>query len=41
LLGNWDSATDQYIELINAYPDDAALAQEAALRRARTGSAKS
>jgi len=31
LLGNWDSATDQYIELINAYPDDAALAQEAAL----------
>jgi len=31
LLGNWDSATDQYIELINAYPDDSALTQEAAL----------
>jgi tetratricopeptide (TPR) repeat protein len=31
LLGNWDSATDQYLELINAYPEDAALAQEAAL----------
>jgi predicted Zn-dependent protease len=31
LLGNWDSATDQYIELINAYPEDAGLTQEAAL----------
>jgi tetratricopeptide (TPR) repeat protein len=31
LLGNWGDAADQYIELINAYPDDAALAQEAAL----------
>ena len=31
LLGNWGDAADQYIELINAYPGDAALAQEAAL----------
>jgi tetratricopeptide (TPR) repeat protein len=31
LLGNWNEAADQYIELINAYPEDAALAQEAAL----------
>ena len=31
LLGNWKDAADQYIELINAYPGDAALAQEAAL----------
>jgi Tfp pilus assembly protein PilF len=31
LLGNWSDATDQYIELINAYPGDEALAQEAAL----------
>jgi tetratricopeptide (TPR) repeat protein len=31
LLGNWGDAADQYVELINAYPEDAALAQEAAL----------
>jgi tetratricopeptide (TPR) repeat protein len=31
LLGNWSDATDQYIELINAYAGDAELAQEAAL----------
>ncbi|MGA7832216.1 MAG: hypothetical protein WCA21_14760 [Terracidiphilus sp.] len=31
LLGNWSDAADQYIELINAYPDDADLVQEAAL----------
>jgi len=31
LLGNWNDAADQYIELINAYPGDAAVAQEAAL----------
>ena len=31
LTGNWDDATDQYIELINAYPGDEALTQEAAL----------
>jgi tetratricopeptide (TPR) repeat protein len=31
LLGNWGDAADEYIELINAYPEDAALAQEAAL----------
>jgi len=31
LLGNWDDAVNQYIELINAYPGDAALAQETAL----------
>jgi tetratricopeptide (TPR) repeat protein len=31
LLGNWDNATDQYLELINAYPEDAGLTQEAAL----------
>lgn len=31
LLGNTNDAVDQYIELINAYPDDAGLAQEAAL----------
>ncbi|MFZ1083368.1 MAG: hypothetical protein WAN35_00230, partial [Terracidiphilus sp.] len=30
-LGNWNDAADQYIELINAYPDDTALTQEAAL----------
>ena len=30
-LGNAAEAADQYIELINAYPDDANLAQEAAL----------
>ncbi len=30
-LGNFNNAVDQYIELINAYPDDAALAQEASL----------
>jgi tetratricopeptide (TPR) repeat protein len=30
-LGNWGDATDQYIELINAYPGDAGLIQEAAL----------
>lgn len=30
-LGKFTDAVDQYIELINAYPDDAALAQEAAL----------
>ena len=31
LLGNWGDAVDQYVELINSYPGDAALAQEAAL----------
>jgi Flp pilus assembly protein TadD len=31
LLGNWGDAVDQYIELINSYPGDAALAEEAAL----------
>ena len=31
LLGNWNEAADQYIESINAYPEDASLAQEAAL----------
>jgi tetratricopeptide (TPR) repeat protein len=31
ILGKWDDATDQYIELINAYPGDAGVAQEAAL----------
>jgi Flp pilus assembly protein TadD len=31
LLGNWSDTRDQYIELINAYPEDAGLAQEAAL----------
>lgn len=31
LTGNWDDATDQYIELINAYPSDTDLIQEAAL----------
>jgi tetratricopeptide (TPR) repeat protein len=31
LLGNWSEVADQYIELINAYPGDASLAQEAAL----------
>ena len=31
LAGNWGDATDQYIELINAYPGDEALTQEAAL----------
>jgi predicted Zn-dependent protease len=30
-LGNSNEAVDQYIELINAYPDDASLTQEAAL----------
>lgn len=30
-LSNWTDAADQYIELINAYPGDAGLAQEAAL----------
>jgi tetratricopeptide (TPR) repeat protein len=30
-LGNWSEARDQYIELINAYPEDASLTQEAAL----------
>ncbi len=30
-LGRTNEATDQYIELINAYPDDAGLDQEAAL----------
>jgi len=30
-LGNTSEAIDQYIELINAYPDDTALAQEASL----------
>jgi tetratricopeptide (TPR) repeat protein len=30
-LGNFNDAVDQYVELIKAYPDDAALAQEAAL----------
>ena len=29
-LGQWDVATDQYIELINSYPGDAVLVQEAA-----------
>jgi Flp pilus assembly protein TadD len=31
LLGNFNDAVDQYIELINAYPEDAGLAQEASL----------
>jgi Flp pilus assembly protein TadD len=31
LLGNWSDAVDQYIELINSYPGDAALTEEAAL----------
>jgi hypothetical protein len=31
LLGNWSDAADQYIELINAYPEDAGVAHEAAL----------
>lgn len=31
LLGNTSEGVDQYIELINAFPDDAGLAQEAAL----------
>ncbi len=31
MLKNTNEAVDQYIELINSYPDDAALAQEAAL----------
>jgi cellulose synthase operon protein C len=31
LTGKWDEATDQYIELINAYPGDTDLIQEAAL----------
>jgi cellulose synthase operon protein C len=31
VLGNWADAVDQYIELINSYPGDAALAEEAAL----------
>lgn len=39
-LGNWDDAADQYIELINAYPDDAGLAQEAALMVAAHGESK-
>jgi Flp pilus assembly protein TadD len=30
-LGNFNDAVDQYIELINAFPEDGALAQEAAL----------
>jgi predicted Zn-dependent protease len=30
-LKNYNEAVDQYIELINSYPDDGALAQEAAL----------
>ncbi|HEY0759091.1 MAG TPA: hypothetical protein VGD59_07545 [Acidisarcina sp.] len=31
LLGSFNEAVDQYIELINSYPDDAGLTQEAAL----------
>jgi predicted TPR repeat methyltransferase len=31
LLSNWGEAADQYIELINAYPEDEGLTQEAAL----------
>jgi tetratricopeptide (TPR) repeat protein len=31
MLKNTNEAVDQYIELINSYPDDAALAEEAAL----------
>jgi hypothetical protein len=31
VLGNWNDVADQYIELINAYPEDASLTQEAAL----------
>lgn len=31
LTGNWGDAADQYIELINAYPGDETLTQEAAL----------
>jgi Flp pilus assembly protein TadD len=30
-LGNWSETRDQYVELINAYPEDASLTQEAAL----------
>lgn len=30
-LGHWDDATDQYIELINNFPGDSVLVQEAAL----------
>ena len=30
-LGNWNDASDQYIELMNVYPGDTALTQEAAL----------
>ncbi len=37
VLGNANEAVDQYIELIDAYPDDAALAQEAALYAAAHG----
>jgi Flp pilus assembly protein TadD len=37
LLGKWDEVADQYIELINAYPDDAGVAQEAALTTAPHG----
>jgi len=37
LLGKWDDVADQYIELINSYPDDAGLAQEAALTTAPHG----
>ncbi len=31
LLGNWGEVVDQYIELINSYPGDSALTEEAAL----------
>lgn len=39
LLGNYNEATDQYIELIDAYPDDADLTQEAALFAVAHGAA--
>ncbi len=37
-LGNFNDAVDQYIELVNAFPDDAALTQEAALFAVAHGS---
>lgn len=37
-LGNFSDAVDQYIELINSFPDDAALTQEAALFAVAHGS---
>ena len=37
LLGNWGDAADQYVELINAYPGDEGLTQEAALMAGARG----